>query len=153
MESAPSRKTARKRHSSFSAGWSNRQWRWRKSVKHSQDLLRMNEMERHIHARVLRSEKGCMIRVTHVHACSDFVYTRNDTVRLDYASRFVRVIYSSHIVSIKLGTVTRLVDKKVRTHSRMSCTRRGSRQNTHSAHNKRNLVSFPSTRDSCAKLF
>ena len=50
--------------------------------------------------------KGCRIRVTHVHACSDCVHTRDDTVRLDYASRFVRVIYSSHIVSIKLGTVT-----------------------------------------------
>ena len=52
--------------------------------------------------------KGCRIRVTHVHACSDCVYTRNDTVRLDYAYRFVRVIYSSHIVSIKLDTVTPL---------------------------------------------
>ena len=60
----------------------------------------------HTHTRVLRSEKGCRIRVTHVHACSDCVCTRDDTVRLDYASRFVRVIYSSHIVSIKLGTVT-----------------------------------------------
>ena len=68
----------------------------------------MYEMGRHIHSRVLRSEKGCRIRVTHVHACSDCVYTRDDTVRLDYASRFVRVIYSSHIVSIKLGTVTPL---------------------------------------------
>ena len=66
----------------------------------------MYEMGRHIHARVLRSEKGCRIRVTHVHTRSDCVYTRDDTVRLDYASRFVRVIYSSHIVSIKLGTVT-----------------------------------------------
>ena len=65
-------------------------------------------MGRHIHARVLRSEKGCRIRVTHLHACSDCVYTRNDTVRLNYASRFVRVIYSSRIVSIKLGTVTSL---------------------------------------------
>ena len=68
----------------------------------------MYEMGRHIHARVLRSEKGCRIRVTHVHACSDCVYTRNDTVRLNNASRFVRVIYSSHIVSIKLDTVTPL---------------------------------------------
>ena len=42
------------------------------------------------------------------HACSDCVYTRDDTVRLDYASEFVRVIYSSHTVSIKLGTVTHL---------------------------------------------
>ena len=41
------------------------------------------------------------------HACSDYVHTRDDTVRLNYASRFVRVIYSSQIVSIKLGTVTR----------------------------------------------
>ena len=54
----------------------------------------------------LRSEKGCKIRVTHVHACSDCVLTRDDTDRLTYASRFVRVIHSSHIVSIKLGTVT-----------------------------------------------
>ena len=54
----------------------------------------------------LRSEKGCKIRVTHVHACSDCVHTRDDTGRLNYASRFVRVIYSSHIVSIMLGTVT-----------------------------------------------
>ena len=61
-----------------------------------------------IHSRVLRSEKGCRIRVTHVHACSDCVHTRDDTVRLDYASRFVRVVGSSHIVSIKLGTVTPL---------------------------------------------
>ena len=67
----------------------------------------MYEMGRHIHARVLRLEKGCRIRVTHVHACSDCVYnTRDDTVRLYYASRFVRVIYSSHSVSIKLDTVT-----------------------------------------------
>ena len=56
----------------------------------------------------LRSEKGCKIRVTHVHACSDCVLTRDDTDRLTYASRFVRVIHSSHIVSIKLGTVTPL---------------------------------------------
>ena len=63
-------------------------------------------MGRHIHARVLRSEKGCRIRVTHVHTRSDCVYTKNDTVRLNYASRFVRVIYSSHTVSIKLDTVT-----------------------------------------------
>ena len=45
-------------------------------------------------------------RRTQVHTRSDCVHTRDDTVRLDYASRFVRVIYSSHIVSIKLGTVT-----------------------------------------------
>ena len=51
---------------------------------------------------VLRSEKGCRIRVTHVHTRSDSVHTRDDTVRLNYASRFVRVIYSSHIVSISL---------------------------------------------------
>ena len=44
--------------------------------------------------------------VTHVHTRSDCVHTRDDAVRLDYASRFVRVIYSSHVVSIKLGTVT-----------------------------------------------
>ena len=66
----------------------------------------MYEMGRDIHSRVLRSEKGCKIRVTQVRTRSDCVHTRNDTVRLDYASRFVRVIYSSHIVSIKLGTVT-----------------------------------------------
>ena len=66
----------------------------------------MYEMGRDIHTRVLHSEKGCRVRVTHVHACSDCVHTRNDTVRLNYASRFVRVICSSHIVSIKLGTVT-----------------------------------------------
>ena len=63
-------------------------------------------MGRDIHTRVLRSEKGCKIRVTHVHTRSDCLHTRDDTVRLNYASRFVRVIYSSHIVSIKLGTVT-----------------------------------------------
>ena len=63
-------------------------------------------MGRAIHTRVLRSEKGCRIRVTHVHACSDCVLTRDDTDRLTYSSRFVRVIYSSHIVSIKLGTIT-----------------------------------------------
>ena len=68
----------------------------------------MYEMGRHIHARVLRSEKGCRIRVAHVHTRSDCVHTRDDTVRLNYASRFVRVIYSSHIVSIKLDTVTPL---------------------------------------------
>ena len=49
---------------------------------------------------------ACRIRVTHVHACSDCVHTRNDTVRLNHASQFVRVIHSSHIVSIKLGSVT-----------------------------------------------
>ena len=63
-------------------------------------------MGRDIHTRVLRSEKGCRIRVAHVHALSDCVHTRDDTDRLNYASRFVRVIYSSHVVSIKLGTVT-----------------------------------------------
>ena len=66
---------------------------------------------RDIHSRVLRSEKGCKIRVTQDHTRYDCVHTREDTVRLDYASRFVRVIYSSHIVSIKLGTVTILVGK------------------------------------------
>ena len=63
---------------------------------------------RHIHAHVLRSEKGCRSRVTHVHTRSDCVHTWDDTVRLNYTSRFVRVIYSSHIVSIKLDTVTPL---------------------------------------------
>ena len=43
-----------------------------------------------------------------IHTCSDCVHTRDDTDRLTYASRFVRVIYRSHIVSIKLGTVTLL---------------------------------------------
>ena len=71
----------------------------------------MYEMGRHIHARVLRSEKG-KIRVTHVQTRSDCVHTRDDTVRLNYASRFVRVIYSSHIVSIKLDTVTNNMKKK-----------------------------------------
>ena len=33
------------------------------------------------------------------------VHTRDDIVRLNYASRFVCVIYTSQIVSIKLGTV------------------------------------------------
>ena len=50
--------------------------------------------------------RAARIRVTHVHTRSDCVLTRDDTVRLNYASRFVRVIYSSHIVSIKLDTVT-----------------------------------------------
>ena len=67
----------------------------------------MCEIGRDIHTRVLRSEKGCRIRVTHVHTRSDCVHTRDDTVRLNYASRFVRVIYSSHVVSIKVGSVTR----------------------------------------------
>ena len=68
----------------------------------------MYEMGRDIHTRVLRSEKGCRIRVTHVHTRSDCVDTRDDADRLNNASRFVRVIYSSHIVTIKLGTVTSL---------------------------------------------
>ena len=68
-------------------------------------MLWMCVMGRDIHTRVLRSETGCRIRVTHVHACSECVHTRDDTDRLTYASRFVRVIYSSHIVSIKLGTL------------------------------------------------
>ena len=59
-------------------------------------------MGRDIHTCVLRSEMGCRIRDTHVHTRSDCVHTREDTVRLDYASRFVRVICSSHVVSIKL---------------------------------------------------
>ena len=59
-----------------------------------------------IHSLVQSSEKGCRIRVTHVHARSDCVHTRDDTDRLTYAFRFVRVIYSSRVVSIKLGTVT-----------------------------------------------
>ena len=68
----------------------------------------MHDVGRDIHTRVLRSAKGCRIRVTHVHTRSDCVHTRDDTVRLNYAARFVRVVYSSHIVSIKLGTVTPL---------------------------------------------
>ena len=67
----------------------------------------MYEMGRDIHTLVLRSENGCRM-VSHVHACSDCVHTRDDTDRLTYASRFVRVTYSSHNVSIKLGTVTLL---------------------------------------------
>ena len=43
-----------------------------------------------------------------VYTRSDCVDTSDDTVRLNYASRFVGVIYSKHIVSIKLGTVTPL---------------------------------------------
>ena len=57
-------------------------------------------------------EKGCRICVTHVHACSDCVHTRDDADRLNYASRFVHVIYSSHIVSIKLDAVTKNRRKK-----------------------------------------
>ena len=57
-------------------------------------------MGRDIHTRVLRSEKGCRIRVTHVHACSDCVHTRNDTVRLIHASRFVRVILGRSSFSV-----------------------------------------------------
>ena len=64
-------------------------------------MLWVYEMGRDIHTRVLRSERGCRIRVTHVHACSDCVHTRDDTDRLTYTSQYVRVIYSSHIVSIK----------------------------------------------------
>ena len=63
---------------------------------------------RDIHTRDFRSEKGCRIRVTHVHARSDCVHTRDDTGRLSGAALFVRAIYSSHIVSIKLGAVTPL---------------------------------------------
>ena len=44
----------------------------------------------------------------HIHARSGCVHSRDDTDRLTYASRFVRVIYSSLIVSVKLGTVTPL---------------------------------------------
>ena len=46
--------------------------------------------------------------VSHMFTHALTVYTRNDTVRLNYDSRFVRVIYSSQIVSIKLNTVTPL---------------------------------------------
>ena len=74
----------------------------------SPDAVTTYEMGRDVHTRVLRSEKGCKIRVTHVHTRSDCVHSRNDTDRLNYAFRFVRVIYSSHIVSIKLGTMTPL---------------------------------------------
>ena len=71
-------------------------------------------MGRNIHTPVLRSEKGCRIRVTHVPACSDCVHTRDDTDRPTYASRFVRVIYSHDInvqiladVSVALRAVLR----------------------------------------------
>ena len=63
-------------------------------------------MGQHIHTRVLRSEKGSKIRATHVHACSDCVHTRDGTVKLDYACRFVCVSYNSLFASIKLKTVT-----------------------------------------------
>ena len=63
-------------------------------------------------------EKGCRIRVTHVHTRSDCVHSKSDTDRLNYASRFVRVIHSSHVVSIKLGTVTPLRRCGLATHER-----------------------------------
>ena len=75
-------------------------------------------MGRDMHTRVLRSEKGCRIRVTHVHTRSDCVHTRDDTDRLGYASRFVRVIYSSHLVSIKFATVTLLCRCGMAVHER-----------------------------------
>ena len=62
--------------------------------------------------------EGLQYRVTYVHARSDCVLTRNDTDRLIYASRFVRVIYSSHVVSIKLGTVTPLRRCGLQVHER-----------------------------------
>ena len=49
--------------------------------------------------------------VSHMFTHALTVHTRDDTDRLTYASRFVRVIHSSHIVSIKLGTVTFVVVK------------------------------------------
>ena len=49
----------------------------------------MYEMGRDIPTRVLRSENGCKIRVTHVLTRSDCVHTRDDTDGLNYASRFV----------------------------------------------------------------
>ena len=64
-------------------------------------------MGRDIHTRVCAlGRRAAGFGVTHVHACSDCVHSRSDTDRLNYASRFVRVICSSYIVSIKLGTVT-----------------------------------------------
>ena len=54
----------------------------------------MCEMGRDIHTCVLRSEKRAAGSVSHiVHTRSDCVHTRDDTVRLNYASRFVRVIF------------------------------------------------------------
>ena len=67
------------------------------------ECMRWNDTYTHVFC---AREKGCRIRVTHVHTRSDCVHTRDDTVRLNYAFRFVRIIYSSHIVSIKLDTVT-----------------------------------------------
>ena len=76
----------------------------REKWKERETLLWMYEIGRDTHARVLRSEKGCRIRVAHVHSCSDCVHTRDDADRLNYAF----VIRSSYIVSIKLYTVTPL---------------------------------------------
>ena len=88
------------------------QSRSRSSVKQQSRLryqvVNVYEMGRDIHTRVLRSEKGCKICVTHVQTRSDCVHTRDGTVRLNYASRFVRVIHRSHIVSIELRTMTKL---------------------------------------------
>ena len=54
------------------------------------ESMRWNDTNTHVFC---ARRRGCRIRVTHVHACSDRVYTRNDTVRLNYVSRFMRVIY------------------------------------------------------------
>ena len=51
-----------------------------------QMVLRMYVKRRDIHTLVLLSEKGCRIHVTHVHARSDCVHSRDDTDRLTYVS-------------------------------------------------------------------
>ena len=58
-----------------------------------------------VHALLLRSERGCSVTQHQVNARqSACTHEKEDLT----TSRFVRVIYSSHIVSIKLGTVTPL---------------------------------------------
>ena len=69
------------------------------------ECMRWDVTYTHVFCRILERRAAGSVS-THVHTRSDCVHTRDDTVRLNYASRFVRVIYSSHIVSIKLGTVT-----------------------------------------------
>ena len=58
----------------------------------------MYEMGRDIHTRVLRSEKSCKIDVTHVHACSDCVHTRDDADTLNYAFHLC-VSSTAHMLS------------------------------------------------------
>ena len=56
-----------------------------------------------VHALLLRSERGCSVTQHRVSARqSACTYEKEDLT----TSRFVRVIYSSHIVSIKLCTVS-----------------------------------------------